>query len=295
LRELLVDKYDDGLPLHRQKRRRAHGTGVAGIHTGGPGDVEHGIFCGRSGGQRCRRCWRRESCIWTDGPAGAGPQRCGRQASGRLWGYAVTPTWRRTFSSRRGRSRGNAKASLAPRTCSTLRTGYTVADASNLFDKSFKREDLVECGCNMHARRYFVKALDGADARAAAAHRRLQEAVRDRGRNRDKDEDAKRAARTGAEQGGLPTTSSHGAGPISRTSQPSSALGKAIQYALNHREALARFLEHGAIPIDKRDRGAAARARGTHPKELSLRGVGRGRRARGDRVHHPGLLPPCGR
>jgi hypothetical protein len=27
-------------------------------------------------------------------------------------------------------------------------------------------------------------------------------------------------------------------------------VGKAIQYALNHREALGRFLEHGAIPID---------------------------------------------
>jgi hypothetical protein len=26
--------------------------------------------------------------------------------------------------------------------------------------------------------------------------------------------------------------------------------GQSIQYALNHREALARFLEHEAIPID---------------------------------------------
>jgi len=52
---------------------------------------------------------------------------------------------------------------------------------------------------------------------------------------------------------------------------PSSALGKAIQYALNHREALARFLEHGAIPIDKGS-GAAARARGTHPKDYLFAG-----------------------
>lgn len=30
-----------------------------------------------------------------------------------------------------------------------------------------KREDVSDCDCNMHARRYFVKALDGGDERAA--------------------------------------------------------------------------------------------------------------------------------
>lgn len=29
--------------------------------------------------------------------------------------------------------------------------------------------ELIECGCNMHARRYFVKALDAGDQRAALA------------------------------------------------------------------------------------------------------------------------------
>ncbi|MCC7069727.1 MAG: transposase, partial [Deltaproteobacteria bacterium] len=32
---------------------------------------------------------------------------------------------------------------------------------------SFNRPGLVEVGCNMHARRYFVKALDAGDQRAA--------------------------------------------------------------------------------------------------------------------------------
>jgi transposase len=48
-----------------------------------------------------------------------------------------------------------------------MRTGYVVADASNLFDKSFKSPTRIEVGCNMHARRYFVKALDANDVRAA--------------------------------------------------------------------------------------------------------------------------------
>lgn len=44
-----------------------------------------------------------------------------------------------------------------------LRDGPTVADAANVFDVSFKRPGLLECGCNMHSRRYFVKALDAGD------------------------------------------------------------------------------------------------------------------------------------
>jgi hypothetical protein len=48
-----------------------------------------------------------------------------------------------------------------------LETFLAVADAANLFDESFKRDDLIECGCNTHARRYFKKALDAGDNRAA--------------------------------------------------------------------------------------------------------------------------------
>lgn len=40
-------------------------------------------------------------------------------------------------------------------------------DADGRFDASFNRPGLIEIGCNMHARRYFVKALDAGDARAA--------------------------------------------------------------------------------------------------------------------------------
>jgi hypothetical protein len=42
-----------------------------------------------------------------------------------------------------------------------------VAHAKNLFDASFRGDEHTEVGCNMHARRYFVKALDAGDARAA--------------------------------------------------------------------------------------------------------------------------------
>jgi len=66
---------------------------------------------------------------------------------------------------------------------------------------------------------------------------------------RDKDEDAKRAARQARSKEVFDDIVAW-CRPIRPNEPPSSALGKAIQYALNHREALARFLEHGAIPID---------------------------------------------
>ena len=56
---------------------------------------------------------------------------------------------------------------VGPQDMLGLRDGPTVADTSGLFDASFLRPELIECGCNMHSRRYFVKALDAGDKRAA--------------------------------------------------------------------------------------------------------------------------------
>lgn len=68
---------------------------------------------------------------------------------------------------------------MGPEDILALREGYTVADASNVFDASFQRNPkLIECGCNMHGRRYYVKALDAGDKRAAlplAAYKKLYE------------------------------------------------------------------------------------------------------------------------
>src|SRR5205823_7163746 len=66
-----------------------------------------------------------------------------------------------------GKSHGQREGELGPAEMLALRKGRTVADASGLFDEAFKRKELIECGCNMHSRRYFVKALDAGDHRAA--------------------------------------------------------------------------------------------------------------------------------
>ena len=65
-----------------------------------------------------------------------------------------------------GKKVGQLPGELGPQDMLARRKGLVVADASAVFDASFQREDLIECGCNMHARRYFVKALDSGDMRA---------------------------------------------------------------------------------------------------------------------------------
>ena len=60
-----------------------------------------------------------------------------------------------------------------------LRRGWLQADGTNLYDKLFKDRPghtatALEVGCMMHARRYFVRALDAGDLRAAVALRMFQ-------------------------------------------------------------------------------------------------------------------------
>ncbi len=130
-----------------------------------------------------------------------------------------------------------------------LRRGYTVADASNLFDTSFRNEDLIECGCNMHARRYCCKALDAGDSRAAipiAAYKRLYEIEAEIRDCTPPDKLAARIAQSKPVFDGLVAwcKTCHPLEP------PSSLLGKAMRYILNHHVALGRFLESGDVPID---------------------------------------------
>jgi transposase len=129
------------------------------------------------------------------------------------------------------------------------RCGLVVADASNLFEQSFKRDDLIECGCNAHGRRGFVKALDRGDSRAAipiGAYRRLYEVEREA---RDMSVDERTVLR---QQKSRPVFDAilKWCQAYERFEPPSSPLGAAIRYFNNHHVALGRFIDDGAIPID---------------------------------------------
>lgn len=248
--ELVVNKYDDGLPLHREKRRFARlGLDLAVSTLADQVTWATDLL---------RPLWRAATqevltatVMHLDGTGLPVLDRSapGGKRLGALWGYVGDTDVAVYLFTSTGKKKGQREGELGPEDMLDLRTGPTVADASNLFDKSFKRDDIVECGCNMHARRYFVKALDGGDARAALPIAGFKKLYEIEAEIRDKDEDAKRAARQARSKEVFDDIVAW-CRAYQPNEPPSSTLGTAIRYMVNHHVALGRFLDNGAIPID---------------------------------------------
>ena len=248
--ELVVDKYSDGLPLHRQKERFARMGVELSVST-----LADQVTWSTD---LLRPLWRAAiaqvlvaKVMHLDA---TGLPVLDREAEsgkrlGSLWGYVGDKDVAAYLYASTGKKHAQRPQELGPADMLALRSGFTVADASNIFDTSFKRPDLVECGCNMHARRYFAKALDAGDTRAAlplAAYKKLYEVEASIG---DVDVEARLAARRERSQpvfdelcAWCKTYQPH--------EPPSSMLGAAIRYLTNHRVALGRFLEAGEVPLD---------------------------------------------
>jgi transposase len=251
--QLLVDKYVDGLPLHRQRDR----FGRLGL------DLPVSTLCDQVAWctDLLRPIWRAllaeviaSRVMHLDGTGLPVLDRNvrGKTRLGTLWGYVgvnQAETIAAYLYTSTGKKSAQKSGEMGPEDMLSLRDGATVADASNLFDKSFSRATLIECGCNMHARRYFVKALDAGDKRAAlpiAVYRKLYQ-IEDE--LRDLDPDARLAARRERSQ---PVFSelAHWCHVRQKHEPPASGLGKALQYFNNHHLALGRFLEDGWVPMD---------------------------------------------
>jgi len=247
--ELLVDKYTDGLPLHRQKHRFARAGFEVAVST-----LADQVTWATD---LLRPLWRAAIAVviaarvmHLDGTALAVLDRAikGGKRVGTLWGYIGDQTAAYLYTST-GKKQGQRPGELGPEDMLKLRSGYTVADASNLFDKSFHREQLIECGCNMHARRYWTKALDAGDKRAAlpvAAYKKLYEIEAE---IRDMAEEAKLSERQARSKPVFDELVAWCAVHQPHEA-PSSTTGAALRYVVNHQVALGRFLECGAVPID---------------------------------------------
>jgi transposase len=145
------------------------------------------------------------------------------------------------------------------------REGFLQADASSVYDGLFTAGGtrLIEVGCWMHGRRYFVAALEAGDLRAAVALDKIKTIYR-------VEEEARRA-RAGPEE--LRRRRQEQAKPVlveleqwmtttAGQSPPKSPMAKAIGYCMRQWRALCRYLEDGRLPIDngepeRRQRGIA--------------------------------------
>ena len=255
--QVLVDKYYDGLPLSRQVERfKRLGLEVA-IST-----LADQV---RWATEALQPLWRaamakvlRAAIMHLDGTSlpVLDKETAKGIRLGSLWGYVGTDfcgtekvhTALYLYNST-GKKNGQREGELGPEDVLNLRTGYAVADASGLFDASFKRKELIECGCNMHSRRRLIAALDAGDTRAAlplAAYKKLYDIEEE---FKDSSVSERQLARQARSK------------PLFKDLQswvlahrpyepPATGMGKAIGYLYNHRLALARFLDDGIIPID---------------------------------------------
>jgi transposase len=248
--DMLVGKYGDGLPLHRQ-RERYQRLGL---------DIPVATLVDqvRWLTDLLRPLWRAAvaDCIASQvmhldatGLPVLDRAAPGGKRIGSLWGYVGDDVCAYLYAST-GKARAQKPGEMGPEDILALREGYTVADASSLFDASFAtRPNLIECGCNMHARRYHVKALEAGDTRAAlpiAAYKKLYD-IEDEIRDREPDD--KLAVRR--EQSRPVFNELVAWAEVHQPFEaPSSKLGDAVRYLLNHKVALGRFLESGLVPID---------------------------------------------
>lgn len=252
---LLVEKYVDGLPLHRQRERLAR----LGLDIAVSTLADQIKWCT----DLLRPLWRaslaeviaaRVMHLDGTGLVVLDGSTASNKKLGALWGYVGVNAGEVIAAylyNSTGKATGQVPGELGPQDMLGLREGPTVADASNLFDASFAKDKLVECGCNMHARRYFVKALDAGDKRAAlpiAVYKKLYEIERDlRERGLEPDDVlAQRCERSKPIWDELVAWCT----VHKKHETPSSKMGIALRYFENHQVALGRFLDYGYVPMD---------------------------------------------
>jgi hypothetical protein len=169
--------------------------------------------------------------------------------TGTLWGYVGDRSSAVYLYTSTGKKVGQREGEIGPEQFLSLRQGYVCADASNLLDATFESGERIEVGCNMHARRYFAKALDANDARAAVPLAAFQALYDVEATVREATPEDRRQARQARSRPVYDELIAW-CRKYEPHEPPSSLLGKAIQYLLNQEVALTRFLDDGVVPID---------------------------------------------
>lgn len=170
---------------------------------------------------------------------------------GRFAAFRYTETWE-----------GEAARALL-----STRRGWLQGDAYKGYDQLYVGGRVIEVGCWSHARRYYIKALDGGDARAAVMIAEIRKLF-------DVEREAKERGLSFADRLALrleksrPVLDDIGEWVERMIAQetPKSPLAKALGYTKNQWAALTRLLEDGALEIEN------------NAAERGLRGIACGRK-----------------
>lgn len=248
--ELVVGKYKDGLPLHRLGRVLER-LGLSMPSSSMADQITWATDLLRPVWQALRTEVLEAKVLHVDStslPVRDRETGYGVQL-GALWGYVGDTSAAVYLYTSTGKKLAQRPEEMGPEQFLARRQGPIVADAAGLFDSTFDSPLRVEVGCNMHARRYFVKALEAGDARAAvplAAFKALYD-IEDRVRDASQ---AERLAERQAHSRPVYEELLAWVDTYKPMEPPSSLLGAALRYLTNHRVALTRFLDNGALPID---------------------------------------------
>jgi transposase len=270
LAHVIVSKYVDHLPLHRQER----------IFTRQGVELSRSTMCDWMAA--CARLLTplyqllieqvlRSRTIHTDDTT-VPVQEAGqnRTKSGRLWVYIGDrdhPATVYEYTATHARD--------GPATFLKGFEGFLQADAANLYDGIYTTGKIVEVGCMAHCRRHFHEARtsDTAVAHETLARIRALYAVEDEaaeliaaGKLTGEAADAVRLRLRQEKTKPLLTSLSDWLKEQALKALPKSPIGLAIAYALRHWQALTRFADQGFLNIDN---NAAERA---------LRGIALGRK-----------------
>src|SRR5271166_2097101 len=127
--------------------------------------------------------------------------------------------------------------------------GYLQADAYSAYDAIYAEKKIIEVGCWAHARRKFYDAKTSDAVRAHVAMAMIQRLYKVEKDAKDLDDAARGALR---QEWSKPILTEIRAWLLQEKGRvlPKSPIGEAIGYALNHWQALERYIEAGWLSID---------------------------------------------
>ena len=240
LAHVVVSKYVDHLPLHRQSRMflRQHVDLSRSTLCGWVADVATALT---PIGDQLRRDVTAATYLQTDDtPVTILEERGSRK--GRLWTY-LDPLGRQVvFDATMTHEREGPEAFLS------AFAGELQADAYTGYDALYATGRIREVACWAHTRRGFVEALT-TDVRAALMVALIQQLYQIERATAELPADARRDIRR-EQSGPLLAKIQRERDALARTVLPKSPLGEALRYLTNQWAALQRFVEDGRLAID---------------------------------------------
>ena len=239
LAQVVVSKYADHLPLHRQQR--IYGRHGVDLPVSTLADyVEQVALALAPIAEELKRQILATRYLQTDDTTVTVLSDTAGSFKGRLWVYNDPLGRQAVFDATPTRERDGPEAFLQGF------RGYLQADAYGGYDVLYRGGAIVEVGCWAHGRRRFVEALEG-DTRGATMVALIQELYQVERETKDHEsrlrlrQERSRAIieRIDAERGRL-----------AQEALPKSPLGDAVRYLTNQWTALCRFMEDGALELD---------------------------------------------